>query len=157
MGARRVERLADLKKDLESRFKVKVIISALDVTDEASCKAFFDAIPAEVRDNIDVLVNNAGTAGMPGPIYASQSSDLDKLINTNVKGVVKMITLFVPGMLKRGVGHIINVSSTVGKESGPFLGIYSGLRPSTLLCALNWSRPLFAFPPFRLDSPNPSL
>lgn len=126
LGARRVERLTDLKADLESRFGVRVIISALDVTDLASCTAFFDAIPAEVRDNLDVLVNNAGVTGIPRPIFESDFSDFDKILNTNVKGVVKMITLFVPAMLKRGVGHIINVSSTVGKESGPLLGLYAG-------------------------------
>ena len=126
LGARRLELLSALKSDLESRFGVTVTVGVLDVADGASADAFFKGLPEELRDNVDVLVNNAGVAAIPGPVYETDDAGLDKIINTNVKGVVKMIRLFVPGMLKRQSGHIINVSSIVGKESVPTLSIYSG-------------------------------
>lgn len=127
MGARRVERLAELKTDLEARFGVRVIVSALDVGNTASCDAFYESIPAEVRDNIDVLVNNAGIiGGIPRPVFASELSDFENVVNTNIKGIISMTKLFVPGMLKRGTGHIINVSSIVGKDTPAYMSIYAG-------------------------------
>ena len=126
--ARRLERLEAIKTDLEARFSVKVIVGELDLTDAASADAFFAKLPEEVRDNVDVLVNNAG-AGVPlAPVYESNWEDLNSIIDTNVKGVIKMIKLFVPGMLKRNTGHIINISSVLGKDSSSNIGLYAGTK-----------------------------
>ena len=126
MAARRLDRLSDTKADLEARYGVKVTIGALDLTDVASGDAFYANLPEDLRDSVDVLVNNAGSGTVPAPIYESNWSELTSVIDTNVKGVVKMIKLFVPGMLKRQTGHIINISSVLGKESAPNSGLYAG-------------------------------
>lgn len=123
-----MERLTELKADLEARYGVKVTIGSLDVSNVASAEAFYNDLPSELRDNVDVLVNNAGISIVPRPIHESDFSDVNRVIDTNVKGVVLLTKLFVPGMLKRNTGHIINVSSTAGKESYPLLGIYAGTK-----------------------------
>lgn len=111
---------------METRFGVTVTVSELDVTDNASADAFFASLPETMRENVDVLVNNAGGGVPPRPIHDADLDDLTTLFEANVKGVVKMIKLFVPGMLKRDSGHIINVSSLLGKVTLPHMGLYSG-------------------------------
>lgn len=124
--ARRIESLNDLKAELESQHSVKVHIAKLDVSDPAACDAFFESLPAELRDNVDILVNNAAAWTIPGPVIDANWAEFGAILDTNIKAVVKMIKLFVPGMLKRNQGHIINVGSIVGKESGANGSIYSG-------------------------------
>lgn len=126
MSARRFKTLEALKADLEAKYNVTVIASALDVSDPKSCEEFYYSLPVEVRDNVDFLVNNAGTWPLPAAVHESNWDDLTSVIDTNVKGVIKMIKLFVPGMLKRQSGHIINVSSIVGKDTLPNLSLYAG-------------------------------
>lgn len=156
MAARRIERLTDLKKQLEEKYGVQVTPAALDIGDADSCDAFYDSLPADLRDNIDVLVNNAGVGALPGPVYAIDWSEVEKVINVNVKGVVKMLKLFVPGMLKRGSGHIISTSSTVGKDSAAMIGIYSGSKH--MLEAINTSlRAELVATPLRVSLVSPGI
>ena len=126
MGARRAELLADLKKELEAKYGVTVTVGKLDVGDIDSADKFFESLPAELRDNVDVLVNNAAAWSLPSNLIDVPLDDITNVVNTNVKGVVKMVKLFVPGMLKRNTGHIINVSSIVGKEVPTNHSIYAG-------------------------------
>ena len=126
MVARRIDSLTDLKAELEAKYSITVTIAKLDVSDTASCDAFYESLPVELRDNVDILINNAAAWTLPGPVINANLKDLDSILNTNIKAVVQMIKLFVPGMLKRNKGHIINVGSIVGKESGPDGSIYSG-------------------------------
>lgn len=156
MSARRIEKLEELKTDLESRYGITVTAAQLDVADVASCDAFYEGLPAELRDNVDILVNNAGVGARPRPVHAVEWDDLEKVINTNVKGVVKMIKLFVPGMLKRQSGHIISVSSTVGKDSAPMIGVYSGSKH--MLEAINTSlRAELVATPLRVSLVSPGI
>lgn len=126
MVARRVESLTELKADLEAKYGVSVTIAKLDVSKAEDCDKFYEELPAELRDNVDILVNNAAAWAVPTTIVNSDWSAFGAIIDTNVKAVVKMIKLFVPGMLKRNVGHIINVGSIVGKEAPAESGLYSG-------------------------------
>ena len=84
-----------------------------DVTD---CKATEEAvrsIPAEWSE-IDVLVNNAGLALGLEPEFEGSLDDWFTMIDTNIKGLLHMTRLIVPGMIERGRGHIINVGSVAG-------------------------------------------
>lgn len=128
LAARRIERLNEIKADLEARYSVKVTVGELDLTDSASADAFFANLPEELRDNVDVLVNNAGAGVPPAPVYNSNWDEVNSIIDTNVKGVIKTIKLFVPGMLKRQTGHIINLSSVLGKDSSANVGLYAGTK-----------------------------
>lgn len=126
MAARRLERLTQLKADLEAKYGVTVTVGVLDLTNPASGDDFFAALPEDLRDNVDILVNNAGVGIIPAPLWNVKWDQVDSVVDTNVKGVIKMIKLFVPGMLKRQSGHIINISSVLGKISGETFGVYAG-------------------------------
>lgn len=128
MAARRLETLEEIKKDIETKYGVQVTISKLDVSDPESCDAFYDALPTELRENVDILVNNAGLAKTPSTAYEVNWDEMNVMIDTNIKGVVKMLKMFVPGMIKKQAGHIITVGSIAGKTAYPNGSIYCGTK-----------------------------
>jgi NAD(P)-dependent dehydrogenase (short-subunit alcohol dehydrogenase family) len=91
----------------------------LDVTSNASVAAAVDAAGA-----IDVLVNNAGIS-VGGPVERVEITDAQAMFDTNVWGAVRMVQAFAPGMRERGRGHIVNVSSTMGRVVAPLGGYYA--------------------------------
>jgi NADP-dependent 3-hydroxy acid dehydrogenase YdfG len=96
--------------------------------DPKACEAFYDGLPVEQRENIDILVNNAGLAKTPALTYEVDWDEMNTMIDTNVKGVIKMLKMFVPGMVKRNSGHIITVGSIAGKDAYPKGSIYCGTK-----------------------------
>ena len=128
MAARRLEVLEEIKADIEKQYGVQVTVAKLDLQDAAAVDAFYESLPADVRDNVDILVNNAGLAKKPSTVYEVDWDDMNTMIDTNVKGVIKMIKTFVPGMLKRNTGHIITVGSIAGKQAYPNGAIYCGTK-----------------------------
>lgn len=127
MTARREDRLKEIQEDLEKKFNSKVFIYPLDIANFEQCEAFFGSIPEEFK-NVDILVNNAGLALERNTTWESEWDHIETMINVNVKGVLKMIKLFVPGMIERKVGHIITVGSIAGKQSYPGGSIYCGTK-----------------------------
>lgn len=84
-----------------------------DVTDESDTRMALESIPKEWQ-NIDVLVNNAGLALGLEPEYEGSMSDWSTMIDTNIKGLLCMTRMIVPGMIERGRGHIVNIGSVAG-------------------------------------------
>ncbi len=111
--ARRAEQLAVMAGDLQKEFGVEVLPLCFDVRDLDAVKRALDSIPAAWRD-IDVLINNAGLALGLEPEYAGDFADWGTMIDTNVKGLLYMTRLVVPGMVDRLKGHIINIGSVAG-------------------------------------------
>ena len=111
--ARRAEQLAVMAGDLQKEFGVEVLPLCFDVRDLDAVKRALDSIPAAWRD-IDVLINNAGLALGLEPEYAGDFADWETMIDTNVKGLLYMTRLVVPGMVERLKGHIINIGSVAG-------------------------------------------
>ena len=111
--ARRAEQLAVMAGDLQKEFGVEVLPLCFDVRDLDAVKRALDSIPAAWRD-IDVLINNAGLALGLEPEYAGDFTDWETMIDTNVKGLLYMTRLVVPGMVERLKGHIINIGSVAG-------------------------------------------
>lgn len=132
-----MELLTKLKVELEHRYNISVTVVELDVTDETACDLFYNALAYELRDNIDILINNAGFSSGFMSIVETDWDIMSRMIDTNVKAAVKMIKLFVPGMIKRNTGHIINVGSVAGKDSVGMAGIYCGTKH--MLEAINTS------------------
>ena len=109
LTGRNEHRLAELKKELDT----EVITLAFDVRDRDKAKKYLNELPEPWQD-IDVLVNNAGLALGLEPEYEGNLDDWETMIDTNIKGLLTMTRLIVPGMVKRNSGHIINIGSVAG-------------------------------------------
>lgn len=106
---RRSELLEKLKNSLDT----EVLTLCFDVRDRNATRKAIDSIPEEWRI-IDVLINNAGLAQGLEPEYEGDPDDWDRMIDTNIKGLLTMTRLIVPGMVQRNHGHVINVGSVAG-------------------------------------------
>ena len=91
----------------------EVLTLMFDVRDREAARQAIESLPAEWQE-IDVLVNNAGLALGLEPEFEGNSDDWDGMIDTNVKGLLTMTRLIVPGMVARNSGHIINIGSVAG-------------------------------------------
>ena len=109
---RNTGKLEILKKELEAE-GVQVLALAFDVRNREAARKAVDYIPQGWR-NIDVLINNAGLARGLEPEYQGSFEDWDQMIDTNIKGLLTMTRLIVPGMVRRNHGHIINIGSVAG-------------------------------------------
>ena len=112
---RRTERLEKLKASLESEFQVKVLTLSFDVRDQSAVKSNLNSLPKEWK-SIDALINNAGLASGLNHIQDGDIEDWDRMIDTNVKGLLYVSKSIIPLMIERKKGHIINIGSTAGKE-----------------------------------------
>lgn len=119
---RREDRLLSLKKELEMK-NVRVLTLCFDVRDEASVKEKLGKLPEAWR-KIDVLLNNAGLAAGLGAVQNGDMDDWDRMIDTNVKGLLYVTRTIAPGMVERNAGHIINIGSIAGKEVYPNGNVY---------------------------------
>ena len=109
LTGRNEQRLAEIKKKLDA----EVVTLAFDVRNCEEAEKQISSLPADWQ-NIDVLVNNAGLALGLEPEYEGDLDDWGTMIDTNIKGLLIMTHLVVPGMVKRNHGHIINVGSVAG-------------------------------------------
>ncbi|CAN5785907.1 SDR family NAD(P)-dependent oxidoreductase [soil metagenome] len=117
--ARRRDRLTGLADSLDA----EVRILPLDVRDRAAVSAAVDGLEDGWR-NIDVLVNNAGLAVGFGPLQDNDPADWDRMIDTNVTGLLNMTHAVVPGMVRRGRGHVVNIGSIAGHQTYPNGAVY---------------------------------
>lgn len=92
---------------------VEVLPLAFDVRDREAATKAVETLPKEWQE-IDVLVNNAGLARGLEPEYKGAYDDWDQMVDTNVKGLLTMTRLIVPGMVERNRGHVINMGSVAG-------------------------------------------
>jgi len=108
---RREERLSVLKKQLEPSTPVLTI--KLDVRDRHAVIDVLSKIP-EPFSAVDVLINNAGLAVGLSQAATADLDDWDRMIDTNVKGLVYCTRAILPGMVERNFGHIVNIGSIAG-------------------------------------------
>ncbi len=122
---RRNERLLALAQELAMNAKVEVITSCFDVCDEKVVNEAIGALPENVQSNLSILINNAGLAVGRGPIDEGLTDDWNRMIDTNVKGLLYVSRAVIP-LLKRFDGHrqIINIGSVAGKEVYPGGNVY---------------------------------
>ena len=116
MGARRVDRLAELAEEIRNAGGT-AIYRALDVTSRAANTAFVDAALAEFGQ-VDVIVNNAGIMPL-SPLNALKVDEWDSMVDVNIKGVLYGIAAVLPVMNRQGFGQIINISSIGGLAVSP--------------------------------------
>ena len=120
--SRSKERLAALEAE-SARRGLPVAGVELDINNEAGLAETLAAI-AEEHGPVSVLVNNAGY-GLFGPVQTLTSDELRALFETNVFAVARLIRAALPGMIERGGGTIVNVSSILGRIGTPFHGAYA--------------------------------
>jgi 3-hydroxy acid dehydrogenase/malonic semialdehyde reductase len=120
---RRMERLEELTQKLHTDFSVEVLPLCFDIRDNDACTKAVLSIPKTFQ-KIVLLVNNAGLAAGASPFQDSDLADYDQMIDTNVKGLLYITKLIVPGMIERQTGHIINISSIAGIEVYPTGSVY---------------------------------
>ena len=112
---RRSERLQELKAALEQQHGISVLALCFDVRDNDEVVRNIESLPVEWR-NIDVLVNNAGLAVGLNHIQDGVLDDWERMIDTNIKGLLYVTRAVSPLMVARNSGHIVNICSVAGKE-----------------------------------------
>jgi 3-hydroxy acid dehydrogenase/malonic semialdehyde reductase len=120
---RRKDRLNDLTEHLVQEYGTDVLPLCFDVRDNRQVEKHLGNLPEEWQ-KVDILVNNAGLAAGLGHIDEGDRDDWDRMIDTNVKGLLYVTRTIVPGMVSRQSGHIINISSIAGKEVYENGGVY---------------------------------
>ena len=119
---RREDRLAAIAADLMSTYHIDVTALCFDVRDREACERAIESIDGGT--GVDVLVNNAGLASGFDFVHEGDLEDWDRMIDTNIKGLLFMTRLISPKMVERKSGHIINVCSTAGHEVYPRGQVY---------------------------------
>lgn len=123
LTARRLDRLEKLAETLMADFKVDVRILGMDVRSKQSVMESFESLEAAWQQ-IDVLINNAGLSQGLDPLDQGDTDDWDRMIDTNIKGLLYVSRMILPGMKERMSGHVINIGSIAGKEVYPNGNVY---------------------------------
>lgn len=114
ISGRRQERLDALKQELESQYPVTVIVLCFDVRDKMATEKAIDGLKKQLG-HLDILVNNAGLAAGLATIDEGDTDNWDRMIDTNIKGLLYVTRQIAPMMRAQCSGHIINIGSTAGK------------------------------------------
>ncbi|MEO7427753.1 MAG: SDR family NAD(P)-dependent oxidoreductase, partial [Acidimicrobiales bacterium] len=128
--ARREDRLKVLADELATAHGVRAEVVTADLTDEAARAAIVDTV-AERGLTVDVLVNNAGLS-TTGPVARSDVAAELRMIRTDVEAVVHLCSAFVPGMVERGRGAVLNVASMAAFQPLPGQAGYGGSKAFVL-------------------------
>jgi len=122
--ARSLDKLEDLSNNLKGLYHTESLIFKLDVSNRADVDEAIDNLP-DAWKKIDVLINNAGGALGLEKLQEGNPDDWDKMIDTNVKGLLYLTRKIVPLMLKYKLnGHVVNVGSTAGIFAYPNGAVY---------------------------------
>ena len=113
---RRQELLNELKHEIEVKYKQEVLTLCFDVRSKAQVDSAIDGIPTDWK-NIDVLVNNAGLAVGLNHIDDGVVDDWERMIDTNIKGLLYVTRRIAPLMVERKKGHIVNIGSIAGTQA----------------------------------------
>ena len=123
--ARSEEKLQQLAAELRSTTAVHV--ASADMMDAAAVKALVQNLPEPFRA-VDVLINNAGLALGVAPAYDADLNDWETMVDTNIKGLMRITHHLLPGMVERNRGHIINMGSVAGSWPYPGGNVYGGTK-----------------------------
>jgi NADP-dependent 3-hydroxy acid dehydrogenase YdfG len=123
--ARSEEKLQQLAAELRSTTRVHV--ACADMMDTAAVKALVHNLPEPFRA-VDVLINNAGLALGVAPAYDADLNDWETMVDTNIKGLMRITHHLLPGMVERNRGHIINIGSVAGNWPYPGGNVYGGTK-----------------------------
>jgi len=112
LNGRNTEKLESLKKELTAQ-GVEVLTLPFDVRDRKAMQQAVDSLQGQWK-HVDVLINNAGLVIGMDKEHEGSLDEWDIVIDTNIKALLAMTRLIVPGMVERGCGHVINIGSIAG-------------------------------------------
>ncbi len=127
LSGRREDRLEKVKNLIVKQSNAEVITLAFDVRDKQAVNDSINNLPSNWKD-IDVLINNAGLAVGLNPIHEGEIDDWERMIDTNIKGLLYVTRVVAPQMVARKCGHIINIGSIAAKEVYPNGNVYCGTK-----------------------------
>ena len=127
IAGRREKNLEKLAAKIQESNKNEVLSLCLDVRNYEEVEKTINSLPDKWK-HIDVLVNNAGLAVGVSPIEQGVVDDWDRMIDTNVKGLLYVTRCVSPLMAERKKGLIVNISSIAGKEAYPGGNVYCGTK-----------------------------
>lgn len=122
LNGRNIEKLNQLKEELTA-LGVEVLTLPFDVRDRAAMRAAIDSLQGPWQQ-IDVLINNAGLVIGVDKEFEGNLDEWDIVLDTNIKALLSMTRMIVPGMVARRRGHIINIGSIAGDAAYPGGSVY---------------------------------
>ncbi len=127
LWARREERLIDLGAELHEAHGVDVHTAKVNVRDRETVNQTAATLLREVGTP-DLLLNNAGLASGLSFVQEGDHEDWDRMIDTNLKGLLNVTRAILPSMMERGTGHVINIGSTAGHQVYPKGNVYNATK-----------------------------
>lgn len=155
LAARRLDRLEVLQKRLNQEFGAEIYTVRLDVRYRDHVRQVIASLPEE-WGAIDILVNNAGLSRGLDKLQEANIDDWEEMIDTNVKGLLYVSRAVIPGMVKRGRGHIINIGSIAGHEVYPGGSVYCASKHAVKAIAKGLKLDLLGTP-IRVTSVDPGM
>ncbi|HBZ35525.1 MAG TPA: SDR family NAD(P)-dependent oxidoreductase [Bacteroidales bacterium] len=123
LTGRRVERLNSLTSRLVKKYEVNILPLNFDVREMAQVEKHLLNLPQEWQ-HIDILINNAGLAVGLSPLNEGVIDDWERMIDTNIKGLLYVSKIVSNLMIEHGGGHIVNIGSIAGKSVYPNGNVY---------------------------------
>ena len=119
--ARRVDRLNQIKNEIESKYAVDVIVYPLDLNHNSEINQFFEQLDSDIF--IHRLINNAGF-GYSGSFVNMQESQIRSMISVNIEALTILAHKVIPNMIEHKQGEILNVGSIAAFVPGPYMAEY---------------------------------
>ncbi len=123
LNGRNLEKLESIKQEVETTYHTQVYLLPFDVRDRKAASTALSTLPEEWKA-IDILINNAGLVIGTDKEQEGNLDEWDIVIDTNIKSLLAMTRMVVPGMVERGRGHIINIGSIAGDMAYPGGSVY---------------------------------
>jgi uncharacterized protein len=118
--ARNEEKLTSLAEELKKQYRIDCIVIACDLAKSGAPIEIFEKLKGV---EIEVLINNAGFGGF-GKFHSMEAKTFLEMIQVNITSLTELTHLFLPQMIARGTGRIMNVASTAAFQPGPFMAVY---------------------------------
>ena len=131
LWARRADRLEELVDDLERSHGTRALINLVDVRDRDGVNEAVAALHSAGAVP-HVLLNNAGLASGFDLFQSSDPDDWDRMIDTNIKGLLNVTRAVLPLMIEQGAGHVINIGSTASHVTYPRGNVYAATKAAVL-------------------------
>ena len=139
LSGRRKEKLTDVAKKCEE-LGGKVVTYCLDVTDQHATKESIQDFLSKIS-NIDLVIANAGY-GFVDRVHKGDPTELNKVIDVNVNGVINTVVPFMPSMIKNDKGHIAIIGSVASHFAWPGAGAYAASKHAVKALSISWRRTL---------------